>query len=198
MARPQRAGMKATSFLVFAVLLGLARSGAAADLPAGTDGVTISAVSDAGDVIGHFVDGELERNLTPTATMLNYQLAKPGGAILEQPVPGRAAFVETGAIPIFTGHPAMLGRLPHEQHWRGYQTDIAQRANRITKFFNGTLASPLDFLGAHDVRFILWPGVQQTVDAAVFQRMQAQIGSRYRFVRFDAAQPTKGLWERRQ
>ena len=136
------------------------------------------------------------QNLNITHSVVNYLLAHPGGVVLECPIEDRQAFVETGAIPLMAGHPTVFGWSSHEQLWRGYQKDIEVRRNRTVEFFKGTLANPLDFLESMQVRYILWP-IGDPVDPALFEKISAQIGTRYLFLRFDEGDPKHGIWVHR-
>ncbi|MDZ4788195.1 MAG: DUF2298 domain-containing protein [Blastochloris sp.] len=129
-------------------------------------------------------------------SIMSYLKVHPQGVTLEKPVKDRQAFVETGAISVFTGHPSVFGWVSHEKLWRGYQKDIEQRWNRSTEFFLGELTSPIDFLNSYEVQYILWP-MAEPVDKALFDKIADQIKTHFIFVRFDEANPLIGIWVRK-
>ncbi len=140
-------------------------------------------------------DPNAPQNINIRHSILNYLEAQPWGVILEAPKSDAQAFIENGALPLFTNKPTVFGWASHEQLWRGYQRDIEQRWNRSREFFRGDLADPLEYLAAHEVRYIVWPGTD-VVDRALFDKISAQIKDSYHFVRFDEANPTLGIWVR--
>lgn len=142
------------------------------------------------------LDPNQPQNINVTSSIANYLQAHPEGVVLECPKGEQMAFVETGALPLFTGHPAVFGWAAHEQLWRGNQKDIGQRWNGAREFFRGDSHNPLDFLDSLDVRYILWPGAEN-VEQALFDKISGQIGTRYYFIRFDDVDPKHGIWARR-
>ena len=141
-------------------------------------------------------DPNQPQNLNVTHSIVNYLLAHPDGVVMEPPVEDRMAFVETGVIPLMTGHPTVFGWVSHEQLWRGYQRDVEQRWNRSREFFKGDLKNPLDFLESLNVRYILWP-MMEPVEPALFDKIGQQITSHYYFICFDEGDPHHGIWAHR-
>jgi len=136
-------------------------------------------------------------NATVNASIMAYLSRQPTGVILEPCDPEeKQAFCNTGAITLFTGHKAVFGWASHEQLWRGYQTDIVFRWDRVREIFRGEHPNPLEFLDAHQVDYILWPGTMGA-EQGLFDKIQAQIAPRYQFLSFDTGARTRGIFIKR-
>lgn len=136
--------------------------------------------------------------VTITHGIMNYLQANPRGVVLECPnlENDAMAFMDTGALPLFTGNPTVYGWPGHQQLWRGYQPDVERRWIQGREFFQGKLENPLDYLERHNVQYILWPGSLR-VDAELFDQIKGQIESRYLFIPMDGGDPRRGIWQRR-
>jgi len=96
-----------------------------------------------------FLDRDLSAHL-----MLDRLKREPPGVVIERP--RKESFTNSACLPIFAGHKMWLGWLPHEQLWRGYREDLAQRQERLFQFYNGEMINPARWLRAQGIDYAIW------------------------------------------
>jgi hypothetical protein len=70
--------------------------------------------------------------------------------------PKKDSFTNSACLPLFAGHKMWLGWLAHEQLWRGYREDLAQRQERLFQFYNGEMPDPARWLEAQGIDYAIW------------------------------------------
>jgi hypothetical protein len=131
------------------------------------------------------------------SSMLTFLKMQKHGVLMEKP--DERAFAQVGAFSLFTGLPSIIGWTSHENLWRNDQTDIEVRYNKTNDLYAGTLAEPLRFLDAHQVRFILWLPRNNKPDAPDAQaRLNATLSPKYDWNEFcRVGNDVVGVWVRR-
>ena len=133
----------------------------------------------------------------PVRTALEFLKVHPKGIVLESP--DNMAFCQVGAFSLFSGQPTLLGWASHEQLWRSYLTDTYDRYLNIKKFYAAEMADPLEFLKAHDVRYILWLPRDSNANKEALVKLSAQLKPDYHWNEFYRGNETfaVGIWTRR-
>jgi hypothetical protein len=79
---------------------------------------------------------------------------RPDGITLESGL--RMENTESPAVTLFAGKQSFLGWPWLEEAWRGPFLEVNQRFLQINAFYDGTLASPLEWLLHNNVKYVLW------------------------------------------
>lgn len=128
--------------------------------------------------------------------LLDYLAAAPPGIVLERQDQG--SYGRSSALALFAGQPTLLGWADHQWLWRGSPAHVRQRAEQIAAFYLGQQPDSLAWLLHHEVRYIVWNGIEPGATAAAFGHIAQQIGSRYHWQAFHVAgEQQVGLWIRR-
>lgn len=114
--------------------------------------------------------GFLRRDLF-SRLMLERLRALPLGVVIERPKP--ESFTNSACLPLLAGHKMWLGWVGHEQLWRGYRDDIAQRQQRLADFFNGDLDNAGQWARGQGIDYVLW--YQNGDDEALWQRLNSKL-----------------------
>ncbi|MFM8554651.1 MAG: DUF2298 domain-containing protein [Betaproteobacteria bacterium] len=138
-------------------------------------------------------DGVYTRD-PPTRELLRYLEAAPDGIVMESLPCG--AFCDAGVHALFAGKPLLLGWPMHVQTWRVTVGGMWIRKDDIDRFYSGKLAQPAEWLGANDVRYVVWTRGDAR-HAAAWQTINAALGNQYAWREFgrDNGNPI-GLWVR--
>jgi uncharacterized membrane protein len=131
----------------------------------------------------------------PEANSLYSHLKElPVGLTIERPE--GASFTNTTALSIMAGKPCWLGWLGHEQLWRGYSPELAQRSDKIIAFYSGK-SSEVEWLWANHIKYILWFKQQDVEPQRI--TLSTLLMDHYTWVEtFKTAGRSTGYWELKQ
>jgi len=136
-------------------------------------------------------DGAYKRD-PPTREMLRFLEAAPQGIVMESLACG--AFCDSGIHALFAGKPLLLGWPLHLQTWRVNAGGIWILKNEIDSFYRGELARPVQWLAAHDVRYIVWAR-SDAGNQSAWQAIDAAIANRYGWREFGrVGNAPVGIW----
>lgn len=110
--------------------------------------------------------GFLDRDLA-SHLMLDRLKRETPGVVIERPK--KDSFTNSACLPLFAGHKMWLGWLAHEQLWRGYREDLAQRQERLFQFYNGEMSDPARWLRAQGIDYAIW--FQPEDSAALWEKV---------------------------
>ncbi|HEU5078196.1 MAG TPA: DUF2298 domain-containing protein [Opitutaceae bacterium] len=139
--------------------------------------------------------GFLERDLASKLMLERLRMEKPG-LVVERPT--QNAFTNSACLPLFAGHHMWLGWLGHEQLWRGYREDLAQRQERLFRLYREPQAQDGSWLSAEMVDYILWYQGDDT--AAVWPKMNESLSPEFTWVEIYKEPDGKkvGFWTRKE
>jgi hypothetical protein len=90
----------------------------------------------------------------PTRYVLAKLKLEPWGVVIERH--NKDSYSNSACLPLFAGKAMWLGWLGHEMLWRGYPPSIAQREERLLRFFDGTFTPDDTLWRAEQISYILW------------------------------------------
>lgn len=118
----------------------------------------------------------------------------PRGIVLEGMQGG--AYNNTGALSLFAGQPMLLGWPSHQALWRRDVPGIWPLHDQIRQFYAVSMSESLPWLLEHGVRYVLWTRWDEARSPGGSLRIDAQIGSAYRFRAFETHENLRiGVWE---
>jgi uncharacterized membrane protein len=118
----------------------------------------------------------------------------PRGLVLERVQGG--AYSSTGALSLFAGKPMILGWPSHQVQWRREQTNVWPLHDQINQFYAGASTDALTWLRQRHVQYVLWTRWDEAKMPGGSHRIDAQIGTLYRFRAFEAHGSSQiGVWE---
>lgn len=103
--------------------------------------------------------------------MLERLRALPIGVVIERPK--AESFTNSACLPLFAGHKMWLGWIGHEQLWRGYRDDLAQRQDQLQKLFDGDIDEAGIWAAGQGINYILW--YQNADDDALWHRLNSKL-----------------------
>ncbi len=117
---------------------------------------------------------------------------EPPGVVIERPM--KDSFTNSACLPLFAGHRMWLGWVGHELLWHGFASDIAQRQERLLQFYRGEMPTPVNWLSAERIDYVLW--YQEADTNEIWAKLDQELRANYTWQEiFTAPDGRKtGLW----
>lgn len=146
--------------------------------------------------VGH-LEGDYWYTANPAnRDLFNYLKAAPDGIVLESQYEER--YTDGGIHALFSGKTLAFGWPAHLDTWRTPVDDVWTMYQQTQQFYRGALPNSLDWLLAHDIRYVVWRPEDSQKNFGVFPQINGQIGSRYIWQGFsEPGAPLVGVWVRK-